>query len=126
MSDTSSPEANAVKLTPGSVVQHRDGAVVVLAQRKADDSGWWLTDHGGLADSVLGHWRVLHVAPMVTEDDAGECEACGVANDVDGCTYHRGWDDGYVAACRHFTAVMQAATEQAERFGASGGGTTPA
>lgn len=40
-------------LEPGSVVRHRDGALVVLKQRKPDNTGWWNMDGSGLADRVL-------------------------------------------------------------------------
>jgi hypothetical protein len=40
---------------------------VTIKERKADDSGWWLTDTGGLADHVIDNptigWFVLWVEP---------------------------------------------------------------
>lgn len=108
-------------LTPCSVVRWRNDAdtIDVLAFRKDDDSGWWLVGGGGLADSALdgGEWNVLYQAPLVVENDASECEACGV-NTVEGCAYHRGWERGYMDSTRHFVAVITAAAVHVEKWGA--------
>ena len=47
-------------LRPGTHVQHKNGELVILERRKADDSGWWLRHGGGLADRVIlsGDWKV--------------------------------------------------------------------
>jgi hypothetical protein len=50
-------------LTTGRQVCHKSGDVVTLAERKRDNTGWWLTDNrGGLSDVVIdqsGTWTVL-------------------------------------------------------------------
>jgi hypothetical protein len=52
---------------PGDIVRnHRHGEVVVIRERKADDTGWWLEDnHGGLADRAIDHgdWQIVWQAP---------------------------------------------------------------
>lgn len=54
-------EVDPKTLTPGSVVRHRDGSLHVLDHRKADRTGWWLRDAGGLADRAWasGDWEVV-------------------------------------------------------------------
>jgi hypothetical protein len=51
------------EVTVGWRAQYKDtGKIVVLASRKADDSGWWLADNrGGLSDDAIDgeHWRLL-------------------------------------------------------------------
>ena len=52
-------------LAPGTVIRHLpSGSTAVLKERKADDSGWWMQDGGGLWDRAwndFGHtdWAVL-------------------------------------------------------------------
>lgn len=50
-----------VTWSPGIFIAHRGGAVEIVARRKDDNSGWWLLDHGGLADTVAvsGDWVAL-------------------------------------------------------------------
>jgi hypothetical protein len=45
-------------LTAGAVIRSRDGDLRVLAKRKDDDSGWWLSDGSGLDDEIweAGDW----------------------------------------------------------------------
>jgi hypothetical protein len=45
----------------GSQLQHSSGGVVTAHWRKADDSGWWMTDGSGLADRVFlrGDWTLI-------------------------------------------------------------------
>lgn len=57
---------DARTLTPGTRVCWRGVDTVILSERKADDTGWWLADNrGGLADRVLNGdiadsgWEVL-------------------------------------------------------------------
>lgn len=47
----------------GTVLRrHTDGDTVILSTRKADDSGWWLLDGGGLADFMIEReWTRLGV-----------------------------------------------------------------
>lgn len=52
-------------LSPGSILQHRDGSRVQLLRRKDDDSGWWLAPpDGGLDDRMIrktGEWFLVSV-----------------------------------------------------------------
>lgn len=73
------PGGSVVKsadLTPGTVLEHENGARAVLRERKTGDdavpfSGWWVEGGGGLADFVLDGalrdgasvWRVVSVPP---------------------------------------------------------------
>lgn len=49
----------------GVVLRHiTSGDVAVLGRRKEDDSGWWVSNGGGLADSVIEtDWE--YVAPAL-------------------------------------------------------------
>jgi hypothetical protein len=66
----------AGEMKQGMRLRHRDGKVVILKERKADGTGWWLEDNqGGLADSVLSddnpYWTVIGGGAHA------ECPLCG-------------------------------------------------
>lgn len=50
-------------LKPGTVIAHKADVFsnVVLADRKSDDSGWWIVQGGGLLDTTWssGDWYVV-------------------------------------------------------------------
>lgn len=46
---------------PGDVLVHRSGSAHVLKTRKEGDDGWWMVDHGGLADSGVASGDWLHL-----------------------------------------------------------------
>lgn len=54
--------ATTTDAQPGLVMVHMAAATTVtLSERKDDDTGWWLVEHGGLCDEVIadGSWRPL-------------------------------------------------------------------
>lgn len=66
-------------LTPGTVLEHENGARAVLRERKTGDDaipfpGWWIEGGGGLADVIIDGvhcidaplWRVVSVPPPDT------------------------------------------------------------
>lgn len=66
--ETGGSRAFARDLAPGTRLRHTpSGDVVVLDRRKKPGEfgfdGWWLVNHGGLADRVIddpdGRWEVL-------------------------------------------------------------------
>lgn len=45
----------------GTVVAHRSGELALISHRKDDNSGWWISGGGGLADRAArsGEWVCL-------------------------------------------------------------------
>jgi len=52
---------------PDDVLIYRDGTPHVISRRKEDDTGWWLTDGGGISDRALrsGDFVVVDKAALI-------------------------------------------------------------
>lgn len=61
--------ADLAALLPGTIVRHpRGGEVRTLAARKADNSGWWIGEGGGLCDAALREdWLIVWEPPAAVK-----------------------------------------------------------
>lgn len=74
-------------LKPGTVLRHKTGTRHTLKQRKDDNSGWWLTERGGIADFVLERQPNDYAVEYVPD---GERPTHEVVKHALNCALHRG------------------------------------
>lgn len=119
----SEKSSTSKSLTPGTVLEWRGGdpseprPLVTLKERKADDTGWWLVEQGGLADSVMdsdtsmyrvvGDYTQRRVLALLAEADELACrEATEPADNPEAVSIQWSLAHGKIAAAHDMVSAI--------------------